>query len=311
MARPLRYIPPDSLVEVTSRTLHGRFLLRPSRDLNEIILGVLGRAAGRYRVKVCAFVYLSNHCHLLLRPADARQLARFMGFVNGNLAKEAGRLHHWRERFWGRRYRAIVVSHEESAQIGRLRYILQQGTKEGLVRRPQDWPGANSIQALLDGRPLRGVWLDRTREYEARRCGQRPTKYEFAEEEPLELTPLPAWEALGAEARKQAVESLLREIESDARQALKASGSSPLGVRRILRQDPHSRPERTHRSPAPRFHAQAWRVRKGLELAYYAFRIRFRQAAEDLRLGRPGVQFPPGCFPPRLPFVRGRPAASL
>ena len=35
--RPLRYVPPDSLVEVICRTLHGRHLLRPSRDLNEIV----------------------------------------------------------------------------------------------------------------------------------------------------------------------------------------------------------------------------------------------------------------------------------
>ena len=58
------------------------------------------RAARRYQMGVCYFIFLSNHCHLLLRPADARQLAHFMGFVNGNLAKEAGRLHGWRERIW-------------------------------------------------------------------------------------------------------------------------------------------------------------------------------------------------------------------
>ena len=307
MARPLRYVPPDSLVEVTCRTLHGRFLLRPSRDLNEVICGILGRAARRYRVKVCHFTYLSNHCHLLLRPADARQLARFMGFVNGNLAKEAGRLHRWRERLWGRRYAAIVVSHEEAAQVARLRYLLEQGTKEGLVRRPQDWPGAHSIQALLDGRPICGIWFDRTQEYEARRCGQRPGKYEFAEEETLELSPLPAWKPIGADARRDAVAGLLKEIEHEARRARAVSGRVPLGVRRILNQDPHERPERMRRSPAPRFHAQAWRVRKSLELAYHEFRLRYRQAAEDLRRGRPGVEFPAGCFPPPLPFPRGRP----
>ena len=96
MPRPLRFVPADALVEVTCRTLHGRFLLRPSRNLNEIVLGILGRAVRLYGMKLCAFVYLSNHAHLLLRPADAQQLARFMGFVNGNLAKEAGRLHRWR-----------------------------------------------------------------------------------------------------------------------------------------------------------------------------------------------------------------------
>ena len=312
MGRPVRFLPPECpLVEVTCRTLQGRLLLRPSPKLNAIIRGVLARAARLYAMPVCAFVFLSNHYHLLLCPGGAPHLAAFMNYLNGNLAKEAGRVHRWRERVWGRRYTAIVVSHEEAAQVARLRYLLEQGTKEGLVRRPQDWPGAHSVQALLDGRPMRGVWFDRTREYEARRCGQRPGKYEFAEEELLELAPIPAWDGVDDTRRRDAVQGLIRQIEREARKVRRASGKPPLGVRRILRQDPHGRPERMHRSPAPRFHAQAWRVRKSLELAYYEFQLRFRQAADDLQLGRPGVAFPAGCFPPSLPFARGRPAAAL
>ncbi len=63
VARPLRYLPPDCpLVEVTCRTIQGRMLLRPSRELKRRILGVLARAAKRYEVGVCTFIYLSNHC---------------------------------------------------------------------------------------------------------------------------------------------------------------------------------------------------------------------------------------------------------
>ena len=62
VARPLRYLPPDCpLVEVTCRTLHGRMLLRPSHRLNELVLGVLARAARCYGMGVCAFVFLANH----------------------------------------------------------------------------------------------------------------------------------------------------------------------------------------------------------------------------------------------------------
>lgn len=167
------------------------------------------------------------------------------------------------------------------------------------------------LTALLDGRPLRGIWFDRTREYEARRCGQRPTKYEFAEQESLELSPPPVWDDLDPKLRREAVEALLREIESEARADRKASGRSPMGIRHVLRQDPHDRPGRMHRSPAPRFHAETWRVRKGLELAYYEFRTRFLQAADDLKRGRLEVKFPAGCFPPSLPVARGRPATGL
>ncbi len=38
--------------------------------------------------------------------------ASFWGYVGSNLAREAGRLAQWREKFWSRRYEHIVVSEE-------------------------------------------------------------------------------------------------------------------------------------------------------------------------------------------------------
>ena len=304
MARDPRFIPANSLVEVTIRTIQGRFLLRPSRDLNEIVIGILARAARRYEVRVCAFVFLSNHAHLLLRPTDADQLALFMGYLNGNLAKEAGRLHAWHAKLWGRRYRPILVSDEPGAQIDRLRYLLAQGCKEGLVRSPKQWPGASSTEALLDGKPIRGTWFSRSAEYEARRRGDRVEKYSFSSEEEIQLAPLPCWESLPAQDARELVAAIVREIEVETRKALHASDSTVMGERRILRQDPHDRPRCVSRSPAPRFHAASREAREVLELAFHSFRKAFRQAAEDLLSGLSPPEFPPGSFPPHLPFVK-------
>jgi REP element-mobilizing transposase RayT len=307
MAYPLRYIPPRSLVEVTTRTIQGRFLLRPSRDLNEIVIGIVARAATRYEVAVVDFKVLSNHMHLLLVPRDAEQLAAFMNYLNGNLAREAGRLHGWRERFWGRRYRAIVVSDEPDAQVDRLRYLLSQGCKEGLVRSPRDWPGASATDSLLTGKPLCGWWFDRTAEYQARQRGESYNKYSHGEEQRLELAPLPCWGHLAATDCRRRVAELVAEIEAATRRLLEEQGRSALGPRRILSQDPHMHPERPDRAPAPRFHAATAGMRRALEIAYYEFRIWYGQAAEDLRRSRHEVEFPPGSFPPRLPFAWGRP----
>jgi len=162
MPRKLRHLPEPALVEVTCRTIHGRLLLRPSPKLNHRIVGILARAQKRTGMKVCAFVYLSNHCHLLLYPSDVQQLARFMAYANSNIAREAGRLHAWRERFWGRRYADVVTSHEPEAQEQRLRYLLAQGVKEGLVASPRHWPGASSTKTLMQGGSIHGEWIDRT-----------------------------------------------------------------------------------------------------------------------------------------------------
>jgi hypothetical protein len=49
MSRGLRFVPEGgALVEVTLRTIQSRLLLRPSPAVNEIILGVLGRAQRLY-----------------------------------------------------------------------------------------------------------------------------------------------------------------------------------------------------------------------------------------------------------------------
>lgn len=305
-----RYVPDGALVEVTTRTIHGRFLLRPSRDLNAVVRGVLGRAAARYEVGIVAFATLSNHWHLLLLPRDAEQLAAFMGYVNGNLAKEVGRLHRWKEKVWSRRYRAIVVSDEPDAQLARLYYLLEQGCKEGLVGSPRDWPGATSTEALLQGGPVTGWWFDRSAEFEARRRGERPGKYAHAEEVSFDLVPLPCWREHAPMERRRAIASLVREIEAETKARLERSQHSPMGRKKILKQHPHDAPERCHRSPAPRFHCATVSMRKSLELAFYEFRVWYRRASEDLRAGLANVEFPPGSFPPRLPFCCARAAPN-
>ena len=48
-------------MEVTTRTIQGRLLLRPSPAVNDIVAGVLGHAQRRYPTEVCAFVFAGNH----------------------------------------------------------------------------------------------------------------------------------------------------------------------------------------------------------------------------------------------------------
>ena len=157
---------------------------------NEILLGALGRAQQLYRVGICAFAFVSNHFHLLLRVESTRQLALFMGHFNSNLAREAGRLVRWREKFWGRRYQAIPVSDEEGAQVERLRYVLAHGCKEDLVERLRDWPGVSAVRAILDGEPLEGLWFDRSQEHLARRQGKAFARLEFATSYTVQLESL-------------------------------------------------------------------------------------------------------------------------
>jgi REP element-mobilizing transposase RayT len=299
MGRPLRFLPPETpLVEITCRTLQGRYLLRPSKRLNLTSVGVLARAARIHEMAVCGYSFLSNHYHLLLAPKSAAQQAAFMNYFNGNLAREAGRLHSWRDKFWGRRYRAIPVSYEPEAQVARLRYLLEQGCKENLVARPEDWPGATCLRALLTGESVRGLWRDRTAECRARQQSRKVEVGDFLIEETLALSPLPCWDELSPEETQELVQELVRQISRETAQRVRSTGIPPLGRRRVLRLNPHARPERVERSPAPLFHAATRAVRQMLSLLYRTYLERRTQALAALRALSLVARLPQHGIPP-------------
>jgi putative transposase len=303
MPRRIRFFPPDSLVEVTCRTVQGRLLLHPTPLVRDLTLGVLARAARLYPVQIHAFAFLSNHFHLLLTVPSAQRLAQFMNFLNSNLAREVGRAIRWRERFWGRRYQAILVSGEEAAQIERLHYILSHGCKEHLVERPTDWPGAHCARPLRDGGPVTGSWFNRTLEYQAMRRNLRLSRKDFVEEETLQLEPLPCWAHLAPQICRERIEDLLQRIETETARRTEEAGRAPMGRKALLLQDPHFRPDRTRKRPAPLVHAASRGTRRELRDRYHAFVTAFRRAADQLRRGILSAEFPIGSFPPSLPFV--------
>jgi hypothetical protein len=307
MARKLRYLPEGgALVEVTNRTLHGRLLLRPSLELNDIVAGILGRAQRLYPVDLMAFVPLSNHYHLIVWAETAQRLASFVGYFNSNLAREVGRLTGWTGKIWERRYQAIVISDEEEAQVERLRYVLAHGVKENLVARLRDWPGLHCVRQLVDGEPLAGTWRDRTQEYAARRRrGERPDPLQYTTTETATFSPLPCWKDLSPGQYRDRLAKMADEIEEDAAAARRRRRIEPFGAAAILAQDPASRPERIKRSPAPLLHAASKAMRQAFYEGFHLFVAAYRTAAEKLRRGDPQPGFPLGCFPPALPFVGG------
>ncbi|MFN7942178.1 MAG: transposase [Thermoanaerobaculia bacterium] len=294
---------------MTCRTVQGRLLLQPTGRVADLCRGVLARAARLYPVRIHAFAFLGNHYHLLLTAASAQRLAAFMNYLNSNLAREIGRVVDWREKFWGRRYQAILVSGEEAAQVERLVYLLRHGSKENLVRSPADWPGANAVESLRTGAPVVGGWIDRTGLSRASRRGERLDSGDFSSRERLELMPLPCWSHLRCEAYRERISDLVRAIERDFDRRREDTGRAPVGRARLELQDPHSAPPRVRRSPAPLVHAASRAVRESLKDAYRLFAGAFRRASVALRL-QPRVVaafdlFPAGSFPPPGPFIAG------
>ncbi len=303
--RKLRFVPETTMVEVTDRTIHGRFLLLPTPLLKKIVLGALGRAQRLHGVRIFGFACLTNHLHLLLEVDDAQTLSLFMGCFLSKLAREVGRLYGWKETVFPHRYHAIPVTGEEPAQIERLKYLLSNGVKEDLVERVADWPGAHCVTSLLTGEPLEGIWHERDQETRARNRGQEISPGQFEIPETVTFDPLPCWQHLSPEEQRQRVTRLVEEVEAEAAAERKRTGKPVLGVEAILAQDPYDHPERPKKEPAPFVHAATKAARLAFREAYALFVAAYREAAEKLRKGDRGAVFPIGSFPPALPFVGG------
>jgi len=293
------------LVHVTCRAIQGRYLFTPSQRLNDIALGVFGRAQRKHPIRICELVVMSTHIHLLVDLGSVERLADFMEYGCSKLAREVNRLTGWSGPVFERRYTMIPVSNEEAAQVDVLKYVIGHGVKEGLVERVDEWPGIHSAQARLRGEPLTGHWFSRKDEYAARRRGEDFDPFDYATEETVELSPLPCWEHLPAEEYRERIRGLVEEVEEEAAADREKSGMPACGPGAILAQDPQYRPKKLNSSPAPFVHAATKAARLALYQSYSWFVGEFRKAAEKLRRGDRDVSFPPGCFPPALPFVPG------
>jgi len=306
MSRGLRLLDNESgIVEVSSRTIQGRFLMRPSAEVNKLILGILGRAQAKYPVEIFAFVFLSNHFHLLMRASSVRQMAKFVGFVKSNIAKELGRLHDWKQTFWGGRYYSAPLADDSvEDETARFMYILSNGCKEGLVASPLDWPGVSSAQALYRGETtMQGIWYDRTAEFHARIRGEQKL---FPTVQTVHLSPLPFLaESTPAEQREYVV-AAVRQIEQETRERHKENGTKLLGARNIERRNSHDSPNDFHPSPAPWFHCMNREQYRAMRAARAITVAAYREAAERLRRGDTDVEFPEGTFPPAAPFTETR-----
>jgi hypothetical protein len=279
MGHQLRQFFSDTVYELTTRTMQGRLLMRPSEKLRKRLVGVIARAQELYDVCVYAFIILSNHWHLLASAKSAQKFALFLAYVNGNIAKECSRENDWSGPFWGRRVSAIPCV-DEAATLDRFNYVLRHGVKEGLVASPTEWPGASAVPGLLGDMSVAGEWVDRDAYRRAKRAAERRgntmAEEKFTYPNAVTLTPLPAFRTLSPDALRNKHRELVQEVcsvEKDNRE-----GTPILGVAALLAQEPHQKANQLARSPVPRCHASTLDAYVRYRRAYRSFVDAYRSA---------------------------------
>lgn len=146
---------------------------------------------------------------------------------------------------------------------------------------------------MTDGKPLKGLWYDRSALDAKRRSwarkpvnsrGRRPNLMDVATWKPVPLSTPPMWRGLDPATVRERWRSLM------ASAADRYPTKTPvLGAVGVLEADPHDKPRRSKRSPAPRVHTRCKRLRQAWMEAYRAFVEAYRAAMEQLRTGWTGA----------------------
>ena len=134
MARPLRIQYAGALYHVTARGNERRPVFRDDVD-RDLWMGQLGTVAARFPLRVCAYVMMPNHYHLLVETSEPN-LSAAMRQLNGVYTQIFNRRHRRVGHLFQGRFHAIVVD-KNSYLLELTRYIHLNPVRVGEVRDPE------------------------------------------------------------------------------------------------------------------------------------------------------------------------------
>lgn len=134
MPRPPRLDAPDTWHHVTNRGHNRQDIVRDEQDCS-LLASLLTEVTGRGGIEVHAFVFMSNHLHLLIY-APHGGLSAAMKHVMGVYARRFNKKYGQDGSLWKDRFYSVVVR-RESHLMELPRYIDNNPVKAGIVASPE------------------------------------------------------------------------------------------------------------------------------------------------------------------------------
>lgn len=225
---------PGETVMITRRATQRTFLLRPDPVINDIYLYVLGLAAERAGIDLIHATTMSNHEHDVVHDRAGTRVA-FYQYLHQLVARAGNAVRGRFENFWASEQTSVVRLVQLEDIVEKVVYAATNPVAAGLVARVHHWPGVNTLQALLDKRPI---------------VVKRPRHF-FSEDMPEEVTltfAIPP-ELGDADAILARIRARVAEVEAAEAARRAETGAQVLGRRAVRQQSWRERP----RTREPRF----------------------------------------------------------
>jgi REP element-mobilizing transposase RayT len=119
--------------------------------MNFLIWGILARAKQLYDVKVCHFLFMANHFHMMLVVSNPDDVPGFVGYVKAETAHAINQLIGRRtKRIWINGYDSPCILTVKDV-IRYIRYIYLNPVVAGLVNSIDEYPGVSSWPMFKSG----------------------------------------------------------------------------------------------------------------------------------------------------------------
>lgn len=138
-----KYFRHQDVLLVTARTEHG-LPLAPSYNTNFLINGILAKASSIYQVKVCHYIFMGNHLHMILVVDNPQDVSLFMGYVKSEISHIINlQLGRWKHTNWAEGYDSPVLLTAQDV-IRYIVYLYANPARAGLTSSIEQYPGVSS-----------------------------------------------------------------------------------------------------------------------------------------------------------------------
>jgi len=279
-----RQILPNEYYLITRSCTQQMFLLRPDDEMNALFEYCLAVAAIEYGIVVILACVLSNHHHTVVFD-PLGNISEFCAYLHRLVANATNALRGRRENLWSSEALSLVRLVDADDVLAKLVYAATNPVKDGLVAKVEEWPGVNTLGALLEGRAIETT---------------RPT-YFFAADGTMPATAvleLAIPPSLGpADEFRTRLRTLCAEAEAAFAAERRRTGKTVLGRKAVLAQSWLAQPKklRDDSELRPTIAARSLVSRIKALARYRVFLAAYRAARERWRAGEAAL-FPAGTY---------------
>lgn len=138
MARLPRYVIPGQPQHIIQRGNNRQVIFAADADY-QFFRDALVEAAGRFGLAIHAYVWMTNHIHLLATPTHTDSISKTFQSAGRKYVQYFNYTYRRSGTLWEGRYRATVVD-SERYMLSLMRYIELNPVRAGMVAHPRDYP---------------------------------------------------------------------------------------------------------------------------------------------------------------------------